>query len=800
MAKKNKQQARPAQPQRSAPSTPAPAPASVAQLVQAALDLHAGAIAGATPDEQGAATETLARGAVPAPDLETALQQARVAQELFQQRTRTLETRIEEVNSRAGAAERRGAELQRERQEFERERAALRASRQALDTERAALVAREEDVVAREADAEAGFIQRREAALAGLGAEVERLGAQAGEMHARLLAERQAHEQELRQLREDHAAQLRERETDFETRIHEAREALGEELRRLQAEQRDLRRRLRDLEDERQELEEERDHLAARAERAVAGHLERLGAQARTLEQRLNAAREERDRLAAQLDQRQEALRQFAGRSPEEVLSELLALRAEREALRRQLEQRPSDDALQRLRLLEAEREDLEAGRMQALQRAQELELRLNRAAVAVTELETLRDHKVSLETQTTLLRAALRELQADVEKHITSTEGKVIFPACSDLDARAGLHERPVLDPELPDLRAFITDLQLRIASDPRQPLQYSVETLRSFVAGLAMSRLHLLQGISGTGKTSLPLAFARAVGGLGALTEVQSGWRDRADLVGHFNAFEKRFYESEFLQTLYRASLPRYSDTPVLLVLDEMNLSHPEQYFASILSILENPEHKQLPLMEAPVSPAPALLREGRMLDLPENVWFIGTANHDETTKDFAPKTYDRAHVMELPRHHASVAPARLPDRPPLAHSALRAAFGRAQAEHAEAADLAYGYLNGELCTLLQEQLGLGWGNRLERQTRAFVPVIVAAGGSVSEATDHILATKVLRRLHNEFDVRPEALTELQRHLTRTWRQLGTGEPTQSMHSIGRVLQRLGVGTVLA
>ncbi|QFP75011.1 AAA family ATPase [Deinococcus sp. AJ005] len=800
MAKKNKQARSTATPQ-PAPSSPTPAVASsIAQMVQAALGLHTEALAGATLEQQSAAAETAAGTDVPTPDLQAALQQARAAQELFQQRTRAAESRMEDANTKASAAERRGAEIQKERQELERERAAFRTSKQVIETERAALVTREEELAGREADAEVGFLQRREVALQNLRAELERLRTEASEVHGSLLTERQAHEKESRQLREDHAAQLHGRETEFGTRIQEAREALGQELRQLQEEQLESKRRLRLLEDEREELGEEQGYLRERAERAVAAQLERVEAQAQALEHRLGAAREERDRLAGQLDQRQDALRQFAGRTPEEVLTELLALRAEREQLRQQVERRPSDDALQRLRLLETERGDWEAERMQAVQRAQELELRLHRASVAVTELETLRDHKVSLETQTTLLRTALRELQADVDKHITSAEGKVIFPSCTDLDIRAELHEQPVLDPERPDLRPFISELQLRIASDPRQPLQYSLETLRSFVAGLAMSRLHLLQGISGTGKTSLPLAFARATGGLSAVTEVQSGWRDRADLVGHFNAFEKRFYESEFLQALYRASLPRYSDTPVMLVLDEMNLSHPEQYFASILSILENPERKQLALMEAPVSPAPALLRDGRILDLPENVWFIGTANHDETTKDFADKTYDRAHVMELPRHFTSVTPARLPDRPPLAYSALQSAFGQARSEYAETADQAYRYLNGELCSLLQDRFSINWGNRLERQMKAFVPVIVAAGGTVSEATDHILATKILRKIQNQFDVRPEDLSELQRHLDRTWRQLGAGDPVQSMSSIGRVQQRLGVGPVLA
>jgi predicted kinase len=72
-------------------------------------------------------------------------------------------------------------------------------------------------------------------------------------------------------------------------------------------------------------------------------------------------------------------------------------------------------------------------------------------------------------------------------------------------------------------------------------------------------MSRLHLLQGISGTGKTSLPIAFASAIGAGCKAIEVQAGWRDRQDLIGHYNAFEKKFYESEFLLALYRAGCPQ-------------------------------------------------------------------------------------------------------------------------------------------------------------------------------------------------------------------------------------------------
>ena len=133
-----------------------------------------------------------------------------------------------------------------------------------------------------------------------------------------------------------------------------------------------------------------------------------------------------------------------------------------------------------------------------------------------------------------------------------------------------------------------------------------------------------------------------------------VQAGWRDRDDLLGHFNAFERRFYEKDCLQALYKAQTPHWQDTCNVILLDEMNLSRPEQYFAEFLSALEknNPDERLISLSETALPGAPDMLRDGRQILVPKNVWFIGTANHDETTNELADKTYDRSHVMTLPK----------------------------------------------------------------------------------------------------------------------------------------------------
>ncbi|MEZ1842334.1 AAA family ATPase, partial [Pseudomonas putida] len=100
----------------------------------------------------------------------------------------------------------------------------------------------------------------------------------------------------------------------------------------------------------------------------------------------------------------------------------------------------------------------------------------------------------------------------------------------------------------EVPDLETFATQLQHRIAkAEKHVELFYPIEDIRVLLGGLAMSQLHVFQGISGTGKTSLAKAFAKAMGGFCTDIAVQAGWRDRDDLLGHYNAFERRFYEKD-------------------------------------------------------------------------------------------------------------------------------------------------------------------------------------------------------------------------------------------------------------
>jgi MoxR-like ATPase len=444
---------------------------------------------------------------------------------------------------------------------------------------------------------------------------------------------------------------------------------------------------------------------------------------------------------------------------------------------------------------LQRERESLLSDLGRLRQENQSLQVQLGKLSIGVAEMQNLRDQRSAWESRERALRACVDELQRDLGELVDKSKAQRVFPSLTAMDDDSEHQALPEYPREkLPALKELAKEIQDRIAGEK---LFYGEKDIRAFLAGLATSRLHLLQGISGTGKTSLPLAFAKAIGAASALIEVQSGWRDRNDLLGYYNAFERRFYESEFLQALYRAQLPHHDSLPFFVVLDEMNLSHPEHYFADFLSALEQkPERQRISLLTAKVEGTPRLLEEGRWLRIPQNVWFIGTANHDETTKDFASKTYDRSHVMEFPRHPAAFSPKSYNRPMPITAKALEDAFAKAGHTHRESSARAKGFLNKSLSEKLAK-LGLGWGNRLERQIDRFVPVMMESGGTLGEAADHLVATKLLRKLRGRFDLGPKQLGNFQDHLLNAWKEIdGNGFPEKCADLLTVEIKRLGGG----
>lgn len=713
-------------------------------------------------------------------------------------RRRALEVlfRLELLEKRAAAAaeavEAKDRTLATSLEAIEVREAALLAREKAVGSDEVALNVRHDAILRRELDADAGFAQRNRHALEQLDAEAAALREWLSSERARAAAEAAASKKSA----EDAAAAER---AVFDEKMQAEQRQLDEGLAAVRAEESRIRKENRDIAAEREILDEDKASFAERVKRAAARELEEKDGRIIALEEQLAAARSSRDGAVADLASIEEANRRFGSQSPEEVLQRLETLQRENNNLKKTLGERPSAEAAERLAALERAAELWETDRLHLLEQMNEAKRDAARFRIAVTELESLRNEKQSLEAASALLRESQRQLRLEVDTLVKGVEGKSPFPSCAKMDQDRDLQTSRALYDAAPDLEALAVDIRNRMALDPEtgKELFYSERDVRAFLGGMAMSRLHLLQGISGTGKTSLPLAFAAAIGAGSALVEVQAGWRDRQDLLGHFNTFERTFHELEFLLALYKAGCPAFEDRPFIVVMDEMNLSHPEQYFADLLSALEqDPERQRLVLMTAAVDPAPKLFaQDGRSLAIPQNVWFVGTANHDETTKDFADKTYDRAHVMELPRNRIGFARKDVKPRQPLSLAAMEQSFSAATVVHEALAGSAYAFLQEKLREPLGKRFRVGWGNRLERQMRRYVPVVIAAGGSVGEATDHILATKLLRKIRDRHDNRPEDLVALRDEINLHWKKLDkVAKPERSIALLNEELHRLG------
>lgn len=537
-------------------------------------------------------------------------------------------------------------------------------------------------------------------------------------------------------------------------------------------------------------LGEDRAGLDRKVERLVAERTEALRHEVASLGKQLTDARGQRDAYFNELESRRELDRRFGGHTPEEILSKLTAAERERDTLAQQLRERPDARAAERLNELERERSAWLEERSALLGDLAKANGELATRRLAAIELEALRKQKEALEVHKQLLDGAVDELRARVDELTRQEDHRNPMTALTSLDEKEELQaEARTTTPfgrATPTLKEFAEDLRHRIATGVEgRTLYYAERDVRAFLGGLAMTRLMLLQGISGTGKTSLPLAFSNAVGGGIEIVEVQAGWRDRQDLIGYYNAFHRHYYATNFLQALYKAGTPAYRDRLFLMVLDEINLSRPEQFFADFLSALEQPmEARRLTLVNDPVTQAPRLMLDGRHLRIPPNVWFVGTANHDESTAEFADKTYDRAHVMEMPRktEAAHFTVEERGPRNPLSYEKLEAAFNGAAVAQAEATKKATAWLRkAPFADDLQGRFRVGWGNRLENQLARYLPVVVESGGSIGEAMDHLLVTKVLRKLKDRHDVRAAALEELSIKLQTAWDKLDKANPPE-------------------
>ena len=317
------------------------------------------------------------------------------------------------------------------------------------------------------------------------------------------------------------------------------------------------------------------------------------------------------------------------------------------------------------------------------------------------------------------------------------------------------------------------------------RMHLYYEPKIVRLFVAGMASTKLIILQGISGTGKTSLPYSFGKFLDVDSTIASVQPSWRDRTELFGYFNEFTKNFNETEVLKRIYSAN---YNDDVNIILLDEMNIARIEYYFAEMLSILEMPnsDEWQLDLVPSVWSTDPEKLDKGR-LKIPQNIWYVGTANNDDSTYAISDKVYDRAQPINLDAKGVAF---EAPDTPPIhvSFSHMEQLFNEAYEKYPISQENLKKIHQLDLWVI--EKLRVAFGNRIIKQMGLFVPVYVACGGDELDGIDYVLATKIFRKFESlNLAMLRDELKELCTYINKSF---GRGKMNESIAYLER-LQKL-------
>lgn len=275
------------------------------------------------------------------------------------------------------------------------------------------------------------------------------------------------------------------------------------------------------------------------------------------------------------------------------------------------------------------------------------------------------------------------------------------------------------------------------------RLGLFYKPEMMRIFISGLASTKLVILQGISGTGKTSLAYAWGKFMKHDSCVASVQPSWRDRTDMFGYFNEFTKKFNETEMLKEMYIAG---YCDEVYTVILDEMNLSRVEYYFAEMLSILEMPNRDEWIIELVPNSwkTDPKFIKGGK-IKVPANMWYIGTINNDDSTFAVTDKVYDRAMPIDINDKGVPFEPVDTPAQD-INFSYLDNLFKTAMQEN----QISQSTLDKieQMDNYVIQHFRIAFGNRIVAHMKKFVPVFVACGGTEIDGVDYFIAKKILRK----------------------------------------------------
>lgn len=360
--------------------------------------------------------------------------------------------------------------------------------------------------------------------------------------------------------------------------------------------------------------------------------------------------------------------RQLGDKDPAEMLRDLNSQTDELKRLREELATRPSEEMRERYQSLESEAKIQKA-------RADELAKQLSSQETDIAEVGNLRHKNSELlaENKSLSQKAAIFEGAAN-EATEQLARLRAAYERPAEVDARYKEIEAPHIQmgKAMQATKADVDEIEwLKSIGDAcdRYGLHFNPRILKAFHTALKTaewSPLTVLAGVSGTGKSELPRLYSHFGGLMFEPLSVQPNWDSQESMLGFFNSIDNKFDAQPLLRFLAQSQkewrngggdddgYPGLRDAVCLVLLDEMNLAHPELYFAEFLSKLElrrgmkGSDVPSLPVkIGAGMPPYP--------LPLGRNVLWTGTMNQDETTKSLSDKVLDRSIIIHFPRPSA-------------------------------------------------------------------------------------------------------------------------------------------------
>ncbi len=363
-----------------------------------------------------------------------------------------------------------------------------------------------------------------------------------------------------------------------------------------------------------------------------------------------------------------EHLQQIGGQDPWTIVSQLNTMRDQIRRQGEELATRPTEEVRSRFNALEAQNRSLQ-------NRVDELAYQLQQQEALASQSSDLKFRNSNLEAENRSLDQKAKIFEAAANE------------AAAELDRLRAAYERPAeiearhREIELPTIKAADLKPPTRPQGDELDEigwlddiadscdsygLHFNPRILKAFHTALKTadwSPLTVLAGVSGTGKSELPRLYSHFGGLFFQPLAVQPNWDSQESMLGFYNSIDNRFDAQPVLRFLAQSQKPWVNrtvdsegypglvDAVHLILLDEMNLAHPELYFAEFLSKLELRRGKK----GTSVPSLPVKIGAGKPpyeLPLGRNVLWTGTMNQDETTKSLSDKVLDRSIIIYFPR----------------------------------------------------------------------------------------------------------------------------------------------------